>query len=364
MTRTATRLTTTLTLLLLILGSFQFASACDRSSIAMDSLVLEEDGSYSLYIAQHIGGGIIGSVRGADANTTTFAYGFYGSASLVCNSFPSSITADFTGTSNTGSYPGAGLGAQALVIYYSPGAPYTCVSSTAQCGTVHTDTKHLLFSFNEIPDSVRLMGAEGSGNPTFGCRDSEMFLDLTTLPVVWNGFFARSLDSKVELNWSTAQEVNTDHFTVLRSEDGNTFEEIGTVSAQGISSVQNNYVFSDDSPVEGSAFYQIVQFDQDGRSSSTEVIEIEFSLDVELAWTQFGPNPVVDHARMGFTAPVASTYQIQVFDLKGQIVHQSQLQANAGNNLHDLDLSQAASGMYILRLSNHAGRLDKKILKL
>lgn len=364
MTRTTTRLTTVLTFFLLILGSFQTANACDRSSVELDSMVVEEDGSYSLYITQHIGAGILGSVRGADANTTTFAYGFYGTPTLACNSFPGSLTADFTGTTNVGNDMGAVLGAQVTIGFLSPGSPFTCVSSTSQCGTVHTDTKQLYFSFNEMPDSIRLMGAEGAGNPFFGCRDSDMFIDLTTLPVVWNGFFGRTMDNEVELNWSTAQEVNTDHFTVLRSVDGFNFDEIGTIDAQGISSAQNNYQFSDASPMEGTSFYQIVQYDLDGQSSRTEVIEIEFSMNAELAWTQISPNPVVDLAGVGFTAPEAATYQLQVFDLKGQLIQQSTINAIAGNNQHELDLSGASSGMYILRLANPTGRLDKKILKL
>lgn len=365
MTSTTTRPTITLTLLLLFLGSFQISKACDRSSIQMDSLVIEEDGSYSIYLTQNIGAGVLGSVRGADGNTSTFAYGFYGSSgTLSCNSFPGSLTADFTGTTNIGTDMNGVLGAQEVIAYISPGAPYACVNSTAQCGTVHTDVKQLFFSFNEMPDSIRLMGAEGNGNPFLGCRDSDMFIDFSILPVVWNGFYGRSMDLEIELNWATSQEVNTDFFEVLRSEDGFNFDQIGTVSAKGISSAQQNYKFMDQHPMNGSAYYQIVQYDLDGRSTSTEVIEIDFTLNAQLAWTQVGPNPVTDHAGIGFTSPEASSYQLQVFDLKGQLIQQTQIQALAGNNTHDLDLSGAASGMYIIRLSSANDRLDKKILKL
>ena len=364
MRTTTTKLTTLFTLLLLLLGGPSQSFACDRSSIELDSLVAEEDGSYTIYIEQNIGGGLVGVTRGADASTTTFAYGFYGSASMRVNTFTGSVTSDATQTTNIGTNAGAALGAQQVIGYISPGAPYTCVSSTAQCGLPHTDEKQMVFNLSEMPDSIRLLGVEGNGIPFAGCQDDEMFLNLTTLPVVWNGFFGRSLAQEVELNWSTSQEINADYFSVMRSTDGVNFTEITSVEAVGNASNKNDYQVMDPFPVEGTSFYKVVQYDTDGRSSSTEVINIEFTLEAELAWTSISPNPVQGMTGVGFMAPEAATFQLEVFDLKGQLIQQDQIVASAGNNVHELDLSQVAGGMYIIRLTNGSGRLDKKILKL
>ena len=70
------------------------------------------------------------------------------------------------------------------------------------------------------------------------------------LPVELIEFQAKDLgNSKSQLNWSTASEVNSDYFEVLRSENGRDFTSIGTVTAAGDSDQTIHYSFQDESPI-------------------------------------------------------------------------------------------------------------------
>jgi len=361
----AKRLITTLLALFIVSGTPDFALACDRSEIVLDSLVQENDGTVSIYITQSIGGGVTGVIKGADANTSTFAYAFYGPASLSTNSYTLSLTADRTGTTNTGADVGSPFGSQSTIAYFSPGPPYTCINSSAQCGLAHTDVQKLTFNLTEMPDSVRLLGVEGGGNPTLGCVvDTDMMINFTTLPVVWNSFSAQPMEQEIALEWSTSQEVNTSHYTILRSADGKDFSEIGTVNAEGNSSYLVNYEFMDYSPMEGTAFYQIVQYDLDGKFSKTEVVAISFSAEVAFAWVNTGANPVSGYTQMEFSTPNASTAHFQVFDLSGKQVFQQKMTTRIGNNTQNIDFTSFKGGLYIVRISQQNHRLEKKILKL
>lgn len=358
------QLTTKLLTIFSFVMAFNLSHACDRSFITLDSMVFS-GGQYNIYITQNVGYGITGSVRGAGNSTFTFAYSFWGSGSLSISAFTPSVTSDFTTTTNNGLNVGPFLGSNFTIGYVSPGTPFTCVSSTAGCGNVGTDVKQLVFTLNEIPDSLRLYGIEGSGNPVAGCfPDADMSVDFSTLPVVWSSFNGFAEDNEVQLEWATAQEVNTDYYSVLRSTDGLNFEELGTIDAAGNASTQSNYTFVDERPIEGSAFYKITQYDLDGQFTSTEVIQIQTELSLDLAWTHIGPNPVVDATQLGFTVTKDQAMTLQVFNLSGQIVHQEQLQALRGSNAHTLDMNGIASGMFVVRLSSPSGKLDKKIIKL
>ena len=355
-----TKLLATLSLLL----AFNFSMACDRTSIQLDSVVFA-GGNFTVHVTQNVGAGITGSTRGGDNSTFTFAYSFWGSGTLSISAFSPSVTSDFTAVTNFGTNVGPFLGSNFTIGYISPGSPFACVSSTAGCGNVHTDIKQVFFTLNEIPDSIRLYGIEGSGNPVAGCfPDGDMLIDFSTLPVVWTSFSGVAENNEVNLEWGTSQETNTDYFSVLRSEDGVNFEELGTVEAAGNTSNISNYNFTDDRPVEGSAFYKITQYDLDGQFTSTEVIQVVTSLDLDLAWTHIGPNPVESATQLGFTVTQDQAMTLQVFDLKGQVVHQDQVQAYRGSNAHTLDMGGISSGMYVVRLSSPTGRLDKKIIKL
>jgi len=354
------QLATRMIALLALVFGFNLSNACDRTNLQLDSIVFS-GGSYNVYMTQNVGAGITGSIRGADNSTGTFAYGFWGSPSLSMNGpFTSPVVSDFTGSSQPGTNVGPALGANFAIVYFSLGTPFTCVNSTAGCGNVHVDSKQVHFPLNELPDSVRLFGVEGSGNPTQGCfPDNDMLIDFTTLPVVWNHFSGVAENNEVELTWSTAQEANTDYYSVQRSEDGLFFEEIGTLNAAGNSSELTSYSFNDGQPIEGTGFYKITQYDIDGKFASTEVIQITSDLDLDLDWTHVGPNPVTDRTQLGFSVPENLNLTLQVFDLG-----QKGIEAQRGSNSHTLDMDGMPSGMFIVRLSHPKGRLEKKIIKL
>lgn len=359
-----TKLATKLTLMMfLVLAALQ-GNACDRSQIVLDSVVFNGT-DYDIYITQHMGAGITGSQKGGGADTFTFAYAFYGQPTLSYSFVTPSLTGDTTGITNTAFDLGPAFGSQFTMGYISPGLPYACVSSTAGCGNVHTDIKQVRFTLSEIPDSIRLFGLEGTGNPIAGCYpDPDMLVDFTILPVEWAGLSARPVGSNVQVDWATASEINTSHFTVLRSADGVAFEEIGTVAASENSTVLQDYSFLDEQPLEGANFYRIMEYDLDGKRTPSDIVKVEFSLEAEFAWTSIAPNPVESIAKVGYSVPEDGALTLMVFDLKGSIQQRVDIEALRGSNVQELDLSGLPSGMYVVRLMGNQGRLDKKIIKL
>jgi hypothetical protein len=353
-----------LTTLLTFTVSSHSAKACDRSEIFLDSVIIGA-GFTDIFVQMNVGGGLTGSSKGAGSDTRTFAFAFYSSGTINPVTFTNTLIGDSTG----GFYPGANFGpnfgANFVIGYVDTGVPFTCITSTAACGNRHTDIKKVSFRIDALPDSLRLLGIEGAGNPFAGCYpDADMLIDFTNLPVEWAGFEAQPEEAGVSLNWSTANETNNDRFEVQRSNDGVTFETIAEVDAAGNSSKLNSYNYFDTNPQNGTNFYQIVQVDLDGKNTASEILSVQFEVESGLFWTAVGPNPVHDALNMSFNSGIAQTLSLQVIDLQGRVVRQLQIDAMQGSNQTRLDLTGEASGFYYLRISGSQEKIDKKILKM
>lgn len=111
---------------------------------------------------------------------------------------------------------------------------------------------------------AQFTGGDGSGYST-----SQPVTGL--LPVTWGDFsVVCNGNSSALLSWETLNEINTSHFDVYRSFDGDDFEWKGRVTAAGNAFETKNYsyedpfVFMHNTPV---AYYALVQVNLDGSFS-------------------------------------------------------------------------------------------------
>lgn len=90
--------------------------------------------------------------------------------------------------------------------------------------------------------------------------------DVITLPIELISFSAAVKDLYVEMNWTTASEINNDFFTIERSPDMVSWEVIGFMQGAGHSNNMLSYTFTDMMPKQGLAYYKLKQTDYDGKS--------------------------------------------------------------------------------------------------
>lgn len=356
-------------LLTLVISSY-FSSplkACDRSLYVLDSTTFDGT-TYTVYTTFCIGGGIIGSTQGADNFTGLFAFGIYGSETMQMNSWgPTSFTSDTTNCQANGvtfsSVPN--IPSDTGIVYFPNSCFYACISSTAFCGNPHSDCNQLIITFNELPDSIRLYGPEGTGNPVAGCYPNPtMIIDFTILPVIWSSFDAHKQDEHVDISWATTHEYNNSHYRVMRSGSEGEWTEIGMVGAVGYSESAQSYSFVDENPQQGVNQYKVIQVDNDGRSSETETVSLNFELENQLEWRQIGPVPTHDVLNVSFITNSPQAMSLSLFNVKGEIVYDQSVSAEYGLNKKSIDLGSLSSGVYYLSLTGSQGTLRKKIVKI
>ncbi|MEM9921718.1 MAG: right-handed parallel beta-helix repeat-containing protein, partial [Bacteroidota bacterium] len=89
---------------------------------------------------------------------------------------------------------------------------------------------------------------------------------LIALPVelmAFNATFDPTTEG-VDLNWTTATEVNAAYFDIESSPKGRVFQAVGRLSAFGNSQAQTKYHFKDGQALKGERYYRLKQVDADG----------------------------------------------------------------------------------------------------
>lgn len=183
------------------------------------------------------------------------------------------------------------------------------------------------------------------------------------LPVEFVSFEGWHKDNKNILQWVTESELNSASFEVERSIDGSNFERIGTVAAAGNSNVLLTYLFEDKTPMLGVNYYRLRQVDFDGSFtySNTIAIEVEGDLGTQVIY----PNPTNGLVSYQFTTSQATTRYVQVLDILGKEVQNFSIEAQAGINTTNIDLSDYPGGTYLIMVSQGDGQvvLREKVVK-
>lgn len=111
------------------------------------------------------------------------------------------------------------------------------------------------------------------------------------LPIELVSFEAKQNDAQVDLSWTTASEINSDFFTIQRTADGVSFEDIIEVKAAGHSNNYLNYTATDYKPYTGVSYYRLKNTDLDGTFELSELKAVHFLKVAGERSIEIFPNP-------------------------------------------------------------------------
>ncbi len=92
-----------------------------------------------------------------------------------------------------------------------------------------------------------------------------------TLPISLLDFNVKCQSDLPLIKWSTASEQNNNYFSVQRSIDSESFQNIGIVYSLGNSSSIKSYTFTDQNPLQGFTYYRISQTDLNNTVTNFEI---------------------------------------------------------------------------------------------
>lgn len=174
------------------------------------------------------------------------------------------------------------------------------------------------------------------------------------LPVQLVSFEGRALREVNLLEWSTAEEINHDYFSLEKSDDGTEFSSMARIKradreADGI----KNYSFEDEA-ASAVAFYRLKQVDLDRKFEYSNTIRVENNLVAQL---KIYPNPVKDQLNIFSSSDCLE--RVTISNLNGQIVLSQQIQSSKIT----MAVGHLSSGIYLAKVEGCGSSKLTKIYK-
>lgn len=176
---------------------------------------------------------------------------------------------------------------------------------------------------------------------------------ILVLPVELIEFYGYHRMGKNELHWSTASEINADHFIIERAGDDFDFKPIGTLSASGTTSHVEQYNFTDINPTSSIHYYRLKQVDFNGDSETFNTISIAQN-ESELIVQPPYPNPITENT---LYLPIILKHNeeltFSIYDTSGRKTIIQSRQLERGFQQLELDFTNVQSGIYQLQIVNN-----------
>lgn len=194
--------------------------------------------------------------------------------------------------------------------------------------------------------------ARSTTYPYMGAHEASM-----PVPVKMTAFNASLSGNDVQVEWSTASELNNKGFTIERSVDNRSFEAIGYVKGRGNSAVTSIYHFNDVNAFENkqvnTLYYRLRQHDMNGAESMSAVVSVQRKENAEVARLLVYPNPAADVVTI--TLSQSTTADIEITDLMGRVVRTAKI----SNTETQIDVASLDAGIYLVRIKGNNPQVMK-----
>jgi hypothetical protein len=185
------------------------------------------------------------------------------------------------------------------------------------------------------------------------------------LPVELLSFEAEIAGDEVHLFWSTASEINNDHFKVQRSDNGKDFTTIMKTQGAGNSTSIIDYMEVDQEPLSGVSYYRLVQVDYDGTEtiSDVSVVNFNFPTSDDLNMSVF-PNPATkDNININLQNFQDKEILIKVRDIAGKEYYSKVKVVENKNEIVAISIDEnVPSGTYFVTASSDNFLFSKLIV--
>ncbi|WP_462249295.1 LamG-like jellyroll fold domain-containing protein [Ekhidna sp.] len=202
-------------------------------------------------------------------------------------------------------------------------------------------------------------GITSFSQTTFGAASAPLPVDLVA-------FQAKRIENINRLTWSTATEINNEHFEILRSIDQDHWRVIDIVDSKSPSGNSNSVLSYSYIDIEifssEQVFYRLKQVDFDGTETLSQIVEISIESDEQASFNVY-PNPVGELLTMEINAPLAGNAVIELTSLSGNRVIVENVTIGVGVNLIPINTSLLQSGIYIINVNSNSMSFSRKIIK-
>ena len=177
---------------------------------------------------------------------------------------------------------------------------------------------------------------------------------LVLLPVKIISFQASPLNTATGVSWTITDEYNLLHYTLQKSKDGVTWQDLQQVPALNVGNSTHTYYTTDPAPPEGQTYYRLKETGIDNSITYSHTI---FTGNLT-------PGKIIVHCptlikkqlTVQLNSPVANSFTVRLQSLQGQLISRKTFDVQPGNNFILLDIpSTSATGLYIVSITDKLG---------
>jgi len=190
------------------------------------------------------------------------------------------------------------------------------------------------------------------------------------LPIQLLSFTAKVVtQNKVQLNWITATETMNHFFTVERSADGSSWEQVYVMQGAGTTTKQHSYINYDNAPLSGTSFYRLKQTDFDEHFTYSQLQMVNIESPVVNKEINVYPNPAnisagenINVQLSGFEKENAAS--IELYDLSGRLILSETVNTSVnGDALFTVQNNNSiTSGIYLIHVNCNGKIISKKLV--
>lgn len=254
------------------------------------------------------------------------------SSTIIHSSYNNYISRVYQFTNNSNAYNGD------IWIYYQDGAELNGIPENMLTLNMHNGTTVWTYAVATFRDGTN--NYVRSDGVILGSISELTLAHLSApLPLGWLSFTASKQYQTGLLKWTNVHEQNISNYEVQHSLNGSNWTLLGTQPAMG----NNQYSFIHTTPATGVNYYRILQNDNNGRKSSSDIKTLLFSTRDE-PFIITG-NPVINNV---LTIQVNTVTGLAFYTADGKLLWQEQ--ANPGTKT--VDVSRYAKGTYFLKANS------------
>jgi hypothetical protein len=200
--------------------------------------------------------------------------------------------------------------------------------------------------------------------PNFSGFFLQKAADNLLIPSTCNVFTYKIAEQKVQLQFSTKTEINTNYFEIERSADGTNFSTISTITATNNSN-GNSYQFTDATiKINTIYYYRLKQVDKDGSTHFVcSTIKVNTGSKRQLFSNAY-PNPVNNLLSIDVLKPLIGNVDVQIINAVGQVLQQYNFNLQSFDTQLRLNTTKLNTGIYTLRITTNDAVQVQQVIKL
>ncbi len=181
----------------------------------------------------------------------------------------------------------------------------------------------------------------------------------TPFPVKWLTFTGRKNENNtVLLQWSTASEINNDHFEIERSSNGIEYNLIGKMNA-ATGGGEQQYLYNDNKPNYGVNYYRLKQLDKDGKFTYSKIVKVIVSKS-GIKYLVY-PNPTVDKSIVRILTDM-NNVTIRLNDALGKVIYKKTITVVKAGEEIEIPVKGFGKGVYVLSINTDNSSHIEKVM--